>query len=193
MEHRQDEELIADYQTGNEEALKMLFERYKKPIFNFALRMLGNRADAEDVTSEVFITLVTKKDAYKPTAKFSTWIFTVTRNASISKLRKRKKSFTMWFQKEDSKDYEQWEVPDNRLPSDNIVKNETKLQLSRAISNLPPEQREAIILREYHQMSYDQIKEIMNCSLDKVKILIYRAREQLRNELPSIISEEDNA
>ncbi|MCK5215209.1 MAG: RNA polymerase sigma factor [Candidatus Omnitrophica bacterium] len=193
MEHRQDEELIADYQTGNEEALKMLFERYKKPIFNFALRMLGNRADAEDVTSEVFITLVTKKDAYKPTAKFSTWIFTVTRNASISKLRKRKKSFTMWFQKEDSKDYEQWEVPDNRLPSDNIVKNETKSQLSRAISNLPPEQREAIILREYHQMSYDQIKEIMNCSLDKVKILIYRAREQLRNELPSIISEEDNA
>ena len=82
---RHDEELIIEYQQGSEEAFEMLFQRYKKPILNFALRILGNRADAEDITADVFLIRFTKKNLYKPDAKFSTWLFTVARNACITK------------------------------------------------------------------------------------------------------------
>src|SRR5262245_57713024 len=89
---RTDEELILDYKQGEKAAMETIFMRYQRPILNFALRFMGNRADAEDVASEVFIGLLQNKEAYAPRigAKFSTWLYTVARNSCLSKIRKRR-------------------------------------------------------------------------------------------------------
>lgn len=185
-----DEDLIADYQHGNQEAFEMLFERYKRPIFNFSLRILNNRADAEDVTSEVFTVLFTNKDSYRPQAKFSTWLFTVARNACITKIRRRKHFTALWFQKENSRDEEVWDIPDPRESSaEQLVQRETAKNVKRAVNKLQGLQKEALILREYQQMSYEEISVVLNCSLENVKILIFRAREALRVELYALIKE----
>jgi RNA polymerase sigma-70 factor (ECF subfamily) len=184
MTDRRDEELIRDYLQGSQEAFEMLFERYKKPILNFALRLLGNRADAEDITADVFVTLYAKRYSPQPQAKFSTWLFTVARNACITQIRKRRRFISMWFTQENTGEVQEWEIPDTQhLPSDGLASKESATQVRHAITQLPEAQREAIILREYHDLSYQQIAEVMGCSLERVKILIFRARERLRQEL----------
>jgi RNA polymerase sigma-70 factor (ECF subfamily) len=193
MTDRPDEELIADYLQGRAEAFEMLFRRYKKSILNFALRFLGNRADAEDVTADVFVTLYSKRYTPQPQAKFSTWLFTVARNACISQIRKRRRFLPMWFTQGESGELEQWEIPDARnLPSDDLDRKETAIQIRQAVTQLPEAQREAVILREYHEMSYQDIAQVMGCSLERVKILIFRGRERLRQELSLAAMEDTN-
>lgn len=190
---KKDEQLILEYQQSNDEmALVTLFNRYKAHILNFALRILGNRADAEDVTSDCFLTLFKKRYIYRAGTKFSTWLFTVARNLCINRIRKRKKLGSMWFKK-DSNNYEQWDIPDEKDIADTTLeKTEASMMVKKAILKLPEEQKEALILREYHNMNYADISEIMSCSLEKVKILIFRAREQLKVELSSFILEGEN-
>ncbi|MCK5580818.1 MAG: sigma-70 family RNA polymerase sigma factor [Candidatus Omnitrophica bacterium] len=185
---RQDEQLISAYMQGEDTALEILFQRYKSSILNFALRILGNRADAEDVVSDVFVSVFSKKYEIRPGAKFKTWLYKVAYNAAISKIRKRKKMISLWFLKNDAGQYEEWDVPDpGSLAPEELIKQETAAAVRKTIHKLPRMQKEAIVLREYHKLGYAEIADIMECSLENVKILIYRAREALRNELPSFI------
>lgn len=184
-----DEDLILAYQKGNSEAYQVLFERYKKPILNYALRILGNRADAEDAAGEVFLVLITDRSAYNPKAKFITWLYTVTRNTCISKIRKRKNVFSLWSRREGEEDSE-WEIPDTQdLASVELVKKEEAAAVKMAVQRLPEPQKSALILREYHALSYEQISEILNVSTANVKVLIFRARERLKAELSSFLNE----
>lgn len=187
-----DEEIMMQYKvTGEPEIVQAIYFRYRTRILNFCLRMLGNRADAEDVTGEVFLTLFSGKYAYDPKAKFSTWLYTVARNGCISRIRKRKHLVSVWFSSRGSSTYDQWELEDKEdLAAEQLAKKEAASRVRRAIGQLPNEQREAIILREYHRLHYDEIRQILDCSLEKVKILIFRAREKLREDLRSFIEEE---
>ncbi len=187
---QRDEDIILEFQNGDDHAIEVIFEKYKNRILNFCLRILGNRADAEDVTADVFIKLFEKKYSFDPKAKFSTWLFTVARNRCIDKTRQRKKRASMWFSSKSSDGYNQWEVEDTgENSSQQLLNKEAKIEVKKAINNLPYEQKEALVLREYHKMNYQEISEILNCSLEKTKILIFRARENLRGELASFIKE----
>ncbi|MBF0523223.1 MAG: sigma-70 family RNA polymerase sigma factor [Candidatus Omnitrophica bacterium] len=193
MEVKTDEILISEYQQGNAQALEELFGRYKKAIFNYALRLLGDRADAEDIVAESFMILVTNKMAYQPQAKFSTWFYRVAHNMAISRIRRRKYSVSMWFKKNDGDDFEEWDVADTKdLPQEELIKKEKNLAVRKAIQKLPEDQKEALILREYQELSYHEISVILDCSLENVKILIFRAREALRTELASVMSEDSH-
>lgn len=187
-----DEEIMMEYQSDREpEAVKMIFFRYKTRILNFCLRILGNRADAEDVTGDVFLTLFSGKYVYDPKAKFSTWLYTVARNSCISRMRQRKNLVSVWFSSKGGSGCDQWDMEDKEdLAGEQLAQREAASRVKRAIGRLPAEQREAIVLREYHRLSYDEISRILNCSLEKVKILIFRGRESLREELKSFIEEE---
>ena len=185
-----DEELMHEYAQGDAQALGLIFERYKALILNFCLRILRNRADAEDITAEVFMVLCSNK--YKPqaNAKFSTWLYTIARNACISRIRQKKNVFSIWVRNNREGDYKQMDVADNKmLPREEIEQKERAVAIQNALTKLPLIQKEAIVLREYQNLNYDEIAKVLNCSLAKVKILIFRAREQLRQELPSLIQE----
>jgi len=179
-----DEELMRKFSEGDMPALEGIFSRYKRPVFNFALRFLANRAEAEDVASEVFLAVVSGRYHYSPDAKFSTWLFAVTRNACISRIRSGKKFFSLWFTTEEGGD-QATQVPDHTLPRPDhaLLKEEQSVFLEKALARLPLGQREAIILKEFQDMRYEDIAKVLNCSLSNVKILIFRGRENLRREL----------
>lgn len=184
-----DEEIMRLYQSGDKDAMRHIFQRYKIRILNFCLGLLGNRSDAEEVAGNVFLALVTDKSSYDPSRTFSTWVYTIARYKCISQIRKRKSVLSLSPSSEDQ-DREIWDIPDtNDQPGKNLERKEVICQVRRAISKLPSEQKEAIILRQYHELSYQQISEVLGCSLEKVKILIFRAKEQLSIELASFIKE----
>ena len=190
MADRSDEQLMLDFQKGDDNAVHTIFERYKSPILNFSLRILGNRADAEDVTSDVFLSLFGRKYNFHPEAKFSTWLYTVARNRSIDQLRKRKGMISFWMKTQDGAESKEWEMEDkNAFSQKDLEKKEAGEMVRKAIQQLPLEQKEAIVLREYQNLSYEQISQILDCSLEKVKILIFRGREQLRETLSPFLKE----
>ncbi len=189
---RTDEEIMLDYQAGDQDAMPTIFSRYKIPILNFCVRLLGNRADAEEIAGDVFLTLIVQKDAFDPKAKFSTWIYTIARNKCVSHMRKQKFLISFSPSPSDEK-YESLEIQipsSHDLPHVELVHKETAAHVRKAIDRLPFEQREAIILQQYHDFSYEEISAILHCSLEKVKILIFRAKERLRIDLTSFLQEE---
>ena len=185
-----DSELMHEVAAGNAQALAVVFGRYKNAIFNFCLRILRNRSDAEDVTSEVFMTLCTARYVQREGVKFSTWLFTIARNNCVSKIRGQRKFFSMWVKDQETGEQEHLEIPDKKHGADiKLQEKETMSQINQAIHALPFEQKEAIILREFQQMNYEEIAAVLNCSIAKVKILIFRARESLRAQLPALLEE----
>jgi RNA polymerase sigma-70 factor (ECF subfamily) len=177
-----DEELVRAYNSGESKAFEALFNRHKAQVFNFALRLLNNRPDAEDVSSEVFLALFNKRFVPDGRAKLTTWLLTVARNACLSRLRSVKHTVSLWFKK-DGDDIE-WDIPDTaKSPQEQAIDHENKKLIALGLQKLPDEQREALVLREYMDKDYYEIAEILGCSLDKVKVLIFRGREALRKEV----------
>lgn len=188
---KSDEDLMLEHQQDIKGAIDVIFLRYQKPILNFSLRLLGNRADAEDVAAEVFLGIVSGKSAYvpKPEAKFSTWLYTLARNSCFSKIRRRKNRLSLFSKVSASGEEEQWEIPDTKTPADELHKKEVAHQIKKAVQDLPLTQREAFILREYHGFSYEEIVQATGQSLANVKVLIFRAREELRKSLSYLLRE----
>ncbi len=184
-----DEELMRAYQEGDEEAMSEIFGRYQKKIFNFALRLLGQRADAEDATADVFLNLIKTETSWRPSAKFSTWLYTVARNACLSKLRKHRNVFSLSFSKGPGEDETAWDIPEPAVAATAFHQKELSAHIKTAIDKLPVSQREVLILREYQDLSYDEISNITGESLSNVKVLIFRAREQLRQTLSFLLKE----
>ena len=185
-----DEQLILEFQAGNKDCVSMIFERYKTPIFNFCLRYLGNRPDAEDATGDVFLKLFSHQYTFDPGAKFSTWIYTIARNSCIDRIRKRKFSVSLWFTAREDGSEGYWDIEDpSEVSRDQLAQKEVTQSIRVGIRKLPLEQKEALILREYQGLSYEEIAKVLGCSLEKTKVLIFRARENLRKELSSLIQE----
>jgi RNA polymerase sigma-70 factor (ECF subfamily) len=181
MHNQTDEELVRAYYNGDQAAFRELFDRYKTRVLNFCLRILGNRSDAEDVTSEVFMALAERRYILRVEAKCATWIYTVARNACITRIRRRKYTTSLWFTHDKSGEVAQIDPVDTQhLPPDKIIQEEHITLMRASIAELPLEQREALVLREYQKLSYQEIAVVLNCSLEKVKVLIFRGRENLR-------------
>ena len=191
---RNDEELMVEYAAGHTEVLDEIFTRYKKRMFNYAFRLLQNQADAEDVVAELFCMLSGKKDAYEPTHKFSTWFYTVAHNICMSKLRMRKRTIGMWFQREkESGELKQWDVPDRApSPAEAVQTRDTASYIKQAVEKLGFLEKEALILREYQKLRYDEIAAILGFTGAKIKIILYRARQKLKKQLQRLIAEADN-
>ena len=188
----EDKQIIEAFNNGDSEIVTKLFEKYKHRVLNFSMRILGSRADAEDVTGEVFLTLLSGKYRVDSNAKFTTWMYTVARNSCISRIRKRKKLSSLSTNNKNGEGFER-EIKDaNDNSREALEKKEAGQHVKDAIYALPANQKEAIILREYQKCSYQEIAEICDCSLEQVKILIFRARESLRVQLSSFLNEEEN-
>jgi RNA polymerase sigma-70 factor, ECF subfamily len=169
-----DSELVERLQRGEEPAFDALMLRYKRPVVNFAYRMLGDAGDADDVAQEVFVRVYHRIGDYRPRAKFSTWLFALARNACIDRLRYRKRHPT--------EPLETAPEPAATAQYDDIGE-----RIAAAIAELPEEQRTAIVLAEYHELSYAEIAGVMKCSEKSVESRLYRAKQTLRQRLAHLL------
>jgi RNA polymerase sigma factor (sigma-70 family) len=177
-----DEELMLRYQKGDMPAMDELLRRYKNSIYHYALRLSRNVTQAQDIAQEVFLRVHQYRANYRPIAKFCTWVFNIAHNLYVSKLRKDK-WLTFWPRKKDDPDVLMDFPSPDPSASELVEKDEVCAILKKSLQGLPLLQREALILREYENMDYQQIAEILNKSLGTVKTLIHRARENLKQKL----------
>ncbi len=183
-----DEELMAKFQSGNQDAYIELVNRYKDRLINFVYPYLGDFDRSEDIVQDTMLKVYTKKHYYKEIAKFSTWIYTIAKNLANSDYRKTKRRKTKNF----SQISKETEIPylkssdlDIALQYENEF-NGNKINM--AIEKLPKHFKSVIILRDIQEISYDEISLIMELPIGTVKSRINRARLQLRAELNNIIN-----
>lgn len=182
MRELKDEELMCSYQKGDVPAMDEILRRYKNPVYSFIYRLSRSPEEAEDISQEVFLRVHQYRSRYTPSGKFSTWIFSIAHHLFIDSIRK-KRWLISWPRKEDDPD----ELVDFASPTHSAAEisenQDLTAKVKSCIQGLPFLQKEALILREYEQMGYDEIGAILNKSLGTVKTLIHRARENLKNKL----------
>ena len=176
-----DELLIKEFQNGNRNSYTELVNRYRDKIISFLYRYMHDMDAAEDLAQEAFFKVYLKKDSYKETFKFSTWLFTIASNLAKTELRKlkRRKTSSISDINEDGTSENIFIDEDNIEKSSN---NESKL-LQKALSELEHDYKIIIILREIQELSYDVISKILQLPLGTVKSRINRARLKLQADL----------
>lgn len=188
-----DTELMLAFKAGDENAFKILLDKYSLPIMNFAYRFTFNRSDAEDVAQEVFIKIYRSKDRYEPVSKFSSWIYSVAANTCLD-YKKRKKKDIIYNSAPVAApgDYEkkQFDVADTSGKSVESAVEQSRIDatVKNALSSLTENQRLALMLKEYEDKSYDEIADILDISVSSVESLIFRARQNLKKQLADIVS-----
>ncbi len=183
----QDLRWMARIKTGDTEALRALIETHQHRIIGTVAKMLGDDSDAEDIAQQVFIRLWKSAGRYEPTAKFTTWLFKITRNLVFNELRRRKRHPAISLDRpldpdEPERTLQAADVS-SKAPDIALLDEEMQAAIQRAIDELPETQRMAIILRRYDDISYEEIGEILDLSVPAVKSVLFRARTELREKL----------
>src|ERR1035437_832558 len=179
--------LMLRVKRGDYGAFAELVEKYKQPLFNFICRTLRDEAEAEDLAQNVFLQVYKSRQLYERTAKFSTWLFTIARNLCLNEIRRRSRhpaeSIEESHIEHEDQPQRQYEDKKNFLPTENILHGELAQKIEAALAELPENQRTAILLCRQDELSYEEIADILNCSLSATKSLIHRGREALRGKL----------
>lgn len=183
-----DEDLIARFQEGDERAFNELVRRYKDPLTNFAFRFLGDRDECLDVVQETFIRVYRNKHSFKPIARFSTWLYTITTNLCRSALRRRRVRAMFSLHRDD--DDGMGELPDESAHTDRRADASLKAErIQRALLTLAPKYREVVVLREIEELSYEEIAAVTRLNIGTVKSRINRARVQLQEQLKDLLDD----
>jgi RNA polymerase sigma-70 factor, ECF subfamily len=171
--------------TGDRNAFAELVELYKDKIFHLAYRMLNNKQEAEDAVQETFLRVYTNLQRYDENQKFSTWIFRIGTNLCIDKLRRRKNTYSLDAEMPDGEgnDYYAMLPSHEDTPEKQVIVSETQEQIRNAIESLPEKYKSVVILRYLHDMSLQEIGDVLQMPVTTVKTRVHRGREYLRKRL----------
>jgi RNA polymerase sigma-70 factor, ECF subfamily len=175
-------EWMARVKTGDMDAFRLLVEAHQSRVIGTITKMLGSDAEAEDLAQQVFIRIWKSAPRYQPTAKFTTWLFRITRNLVFNELR-RKRHFIDQIDEIDEPSERSDKEPDQML-----LEGELQGAIQEAINQLPESQRMAIILRRYEEMPYEEIAGVMGTTVPAVKSILFRARAELRERLAKYLA-----
>jgi RNA polymerase sigma-70 factor (ECF subfamily) len=182
-----DAALMLRVKQGDAAAFTQLVEKYKQPIMNLVWRTVRDETEAEDITQSVFVQAWKSAPRYQATAKFSTWLYTIARNLCLNEFRRRSRhpAESLDQMRDDSADQPLFQVEDKRIrgAQDEMLQGELELKVDAAIGALPENQRIALALCRQEELSYEEIAEVLGCSLSATKSLIHRARETLKAQL----------
>lgn len=177
-----DSQLIREIKDGNAELYAELISKYERKILAFIYNMLKSakmETIAEDLCQETFYKAYRSLETFREVeASFSTWLYTIARNTVLSELRKQKMGKISL---EDSGYVPQ--APPETIPEQMVLRGEKVDLVREAINNLPEKQRAAIILREYNQLDYQEIANILGQTVSSVKSLLFRARASIKTQL----------
>jgi RNA polymerase sigma-70 factor (ECF subfamily) len=162
---------------GDKAAFGKIIEAYQRPVYNLAYRMLNNSGEAEEAAQEAFIRAYTRLESYNPNHKFSTWLLSITSNYCIDLIRKRRAILL---------NIDEPLPPHPALmserssgPEPQMVQSQQEELVQTLLAELAPEYREAVVLRYWHELSYDEIAEMMDTTVSAIKSRLFRARKQL--------------
>jgi RNA polymerase sigma-70 factor (ECF subfamily) len=183
-----DEDLMVLYQRGEVRAFEVLLTRHRKPVYNFILRFVGDKETAEDLLQEAFMRVIKGAEAYKRQAKFTTWLYTIARNLCVDQTRRRKHrkhaSLDAPMDAGDDSGTLLDVIPSSEMASDRrSVNKQLHETMQRAIEALSEEQREVFLMREFLDMPFRQIADVVGVPENTVKSRMRYALEKLRLEL----------
>jgi RNA polymerase sigma-70 factor (ECF subfamily) len=184
-----DLELMLRVSRGDAESFDLLLRRHRTPVISYLVRMVQDRALAEDLGQEVFLRVYQARERYQPEARFTTWLYRIATNLALNAIRDRRAEAV------DSPDAEGPggaspldRVPDSRPTVEQQMAESDRQRLIRqAIEGLPVNQRAAVILHKYHEVDYRQIAKVLKVSEGAVKSLLFRAYESLRLRLEPLM------
>jgi len=178
----QEKELLDKIKSGDVHAFKQLFESYRDVVFNLCYRFANNREDAEDLCQEVFFKIYNSAATFKHKSKISTWIYRITVNLCLNFKRKHHR-FTWLFlddtSEEKSSVSEYLTIPEADQPDSFVEKKEREQIIQDAINSLPKNQRVALILQRYEDLSVQEIADILGTSALSIQSRLSRAKENL--------------
>jgi RNA polymerase sigma-70 factor, ECF subfamily len=182
----EDLELINRLKNGDDEAFRIILEKYQRLVLNCSYKFLRNTESAEDLTQEVFLEVFESIQSFRADSKLSTWIYRITVTKSINHLKnlKRKKRFAILVSLFGEDEVEkQISVPDNENPEKELENQDRAKVLNWALEKLPVNQRIAFTLSKTKEMSYEEISSVLNTSIASVESLIHRAKTNLKRIL----------
>ena len=182
-----DAALMLRVKQGDSAAFEELVDKYKQPVTNLLYRTLKDATEAEDLAQNVFVQVYKSADRYRVEAKFSTWLYTIARNLCLNEIRRRSRhpaeSLDRAADPDDDTPARQFEDRRNVAAPDQMLQSELVQKVEQAVAALPENQRTAILLFKEKEKSYEEIAEILQCSLSATKSLIHRGRETLKQKL----------
>lgn len=164
-----DEELMSQVRNGIGEMLGVLFERYHVPLFNFYLKLTGNRPLSEDLVQEVFFRILKYRHSYRPETPFRAWMYQIARNARLDHLRKRRPE-TSW----------EPEMSSAVEPVDTAQQTQEAVLLRTALMQISEDKREVLVLSRFQDLKYEEIAQMLGCEVGTVKTRVHRALQELR-------------
>jgi RNA polymerase sigma-70 factor (ECF subfamily) len=178
-----DEDLVARSRGGDLESFNQLILRWERPIYALAYRVIGREEDARDVVQETFLRAFRALPGFKGQAKFSSWLYRIALNLCRDWIRRRRRSPLV----ELPEGVDPVELATEAAPAESIEELASRKELSEAVAEamslLPEEQRTAIILKEYHGMTFQEIADLQGCPLSTVKTRLYQGLAVLRRNL----------
>ncbi len=180
-----DEELVSRSARGDHDSFNELVVRWQRPIFALAYRVIGHEEDARDVCQETFLRAFRGIKGFKGQAKFSSWLYRIAINLCYDKNRRAQRSpLSKVSDNIDVLDLAPAEVAGNSL-EDQVGWRELGSEVSRAMMVISPEQRTAIVLKEYQGLTFREIADLQGCPVSTVKTRVYQGLTRLRQELES--------
>ncbi|MDH4086427.1 MAG: sigma-70 family RNA polymerase sigma factor [Nitrospira sp.] len=179
-----DAQLVARSLKQDHEAFGQLIDRHAPTIVNLAYRMVGNRAEAEDLAQEAFLTAFKALPTFRADSKFSTWLYRIASNKCKDWLRAKRPG--MGQQDVDIDEVLDIHVAEEQTPERLLSQQQVALELEQAIQRLPPLYREAFVLKHVEGMSYEEMEEILGVNSDTLKMRVYKGRLRLSRELAAL-------
>jgi len=184
----QDLELMLRVRRGDSESFEVLLRRYRAPLVSFFVRMVRDRALAEDLAQEVFLRVYQARHRYQPEAKFTTWIYRIATNLGLNAIRDRKPTVAASDYQDSDTESETAKIADSRLTVEQQMMHADRERMIReAVEALPEKQCAAVILHKYQDVDYRQISKVLGMSESAVKSLLFRAYESLRQRLEPML------
>ena len=178
---RNEQDMIERASRGDADAFNQLMEQHKRRMYAVALRMCGNREDAQDCLQEAMLRVYRAIGGFKGQSSFSTWVYRITMNTCLDELRRKKNRQNTSL--DNLLDMGWSPADETNAPEKQAMRSELRRNLNRAIRELPEEMRAAVVLRDIQGFSYDEIARMLEINVGTIKSRISRGREKLREKM----------
>jgi RNA polymerase sigma-70 factor (ECF subfamily) len=178
--------LIREIRKGSHDAFRVLVERYSERVLNVVYQLVGDRNESEDVVQDIFVKVYRKLDSFELRSSFYTWLYRIAVNTASDHLKRRRRRDEAVSLEALPPIFEDGSRL-ARSPHRAVLDDELRARIDRAVESLPEPYKTVLILREFEDCSYEQMAEILGCSIGTVESRLFRARQRLREKLMSYL------